>query len=354
MRIISRYIARDIVLGMGSVIIVLLMIVLGRLLIQLLTEVLEGDLGVNMLGTVLLLGVIRYMVVLLPFAFFIAIIMAMSRMYRDSEVSAIQAGGAGKAIYINAVTMVGVPLILVLYLLVAYASPWASRLIEVIENVTEQGLVLNQLVPGKFFELEHAGWVVYAESRDEKNNDLVNVFVQHTDGENTVVETAALARVSSDQQQNQVFILQDGQRIEGVPGQANYILSKFQEHRVYPPRTDFSREIHKSDYQPIEALWQSTDPAYQAELMQRASIIVSTLILMMLAIPLSKVAPNGSRFTRLALAVGIYILYLNLVIVSCSWVKKGEEYGVPAVIIIHLIAVVITYLAFSGRLLRRG
>ncbi len=354
MRIISRYIARDIVLGMGSVIIVLLLIVLGKLLIQLLGEVLEGDLGVDMLGTVLLLGVIRYMVILLPFAFFIAIIMAMSRMYRDSEISAVKASGAGTTVFMHAVTTVGIPLVLVLYILVAYVSPWASRLVEVIENVTEQGLALSQLVPGKFFELEHAGWVVYAESKDKNNNDLLNVFVQRTDGDNTVVETAALARVTKDQQQNQIFVLQDGRRIEGVPGQANFILSQYQEHRVYPPRADFSREINKSEYQSIEALWQSSDPAYRAEFLQRVSIIVSTLILMFLAIPMSKVAPNGSRFTRLALAVGIYILYLNLVIVSCSWVKKDEEYGVPAVIAIHLIAIVATYLAFSGRLLRRA
>lgn len=354
MRIISRYIARDIVLGIGSVIVVLLLIMLGKLLIQLLGEVLDGDLGVDMLGAVLLLGVIRYMVVLLPFAFFIAIIIVMSRMYRDSEVSAVKAAGAGPAIFIQAVTVVGVPLMLVLYLLVAYVSPWATRLAEVIENVTEQGLVLQQLAPGKFFEMEHAGWVVYAESKNETNNDLENVFVQRTDGVNTVVETAALARVTKDEQQKQIFILQDGQRIEGVPGKGDYVLSAYSEHRVYPPRTDFSREANEPEYQPIGSLLHSQDSAYKAELLQRFSIIVSTLVLMFLAIPLSKVSPNQSRFARLALAVGIYVLYLNLVIVSCSWVKKGEDYGVAAVVAIHLSVLIITYLMFNKRMLRHG
>ena len=354
MRIISRYIARDIVLGIGSVATVLLLIVLGKLLIQLLGEVLEGDLGVDMLGTVLLLGIVRYLVILLPFAFFIAIIMVLSRMYRDSEVSAAKAGGASPAVFAQAVTTVGVPLIIILYLLVGYISPWATRLVEVIENVTEQGLALNQLAPGKFFELEHTGWVVYAESKNESNNDLLNVFVQRADGKKTVVETAALARVTIDEEQKQIFVLQNGQRIEGVPGQGEYLLSQYGEHRVYPPRTDFSREAHKPDYQPINKLWSSTESAYQAELLQRLSIIVSTVILMFLALPLSKIAPNDSRFARLALAVGIYLLYLNLVIVSCSWVKKGEQYGVVAVFAVHIIALVLTYGAFNRRLLRYG
>ena len=73
---------------------------------------------------------------------------------------------------------------------------------------------------------------------------------------------------------------------------------------------------------------------------------------MMLAIPLSKIAPNGSRFARLALAVGIYILYLNLVIVSCSWIKKGEQYGVMLVLLIHIIALTATYLTYNPRILR--
>ena len=354
MRIISQYIARDVIAAISSVAVVLLLIILGKLLIQLLAEVLDGDLGVDMLGTVLLLGVIRYLVILLPFAFFIAIIMVLSRMYRDSEANAIFAAGASKAVFVQAVTTVGVPLIVILYLLVAYISPWATRLAEVIENVTEQGLVLSQLTPGKFFELEHTGWVVYAESKNEDNNELLNVFVQRTDGDKTVVEVAESAHVTQDEELAQIFILQNGQRLEGIPGQGDYLISKYQEHRVYPSRTDFSRQAHKPDYQPIDHLWGSSDDAYQAELFQRGSIIVSTIILMLLAVPLSKVSPNSSRFTRLALAVAIYILYLNLVIVSCSWIKRGESFGVMAVVAVHVLALATTIIAYKNPVRRNG
>ena len=354
MRIISRYIARDVIAGIGSVAVVLLLIILGKLLIQLLAEVLDGDLGVDMLGSVLLLGIIRYLVILLPFAFFIAIIMVLSRMYRDSEANAIFAAGAGRIVFVRAVTAVGIPLIIVLYLLVAYVSPWAARLVEVIENVTEQGLVLSQLTPGKFFELEHTGWVVYAEAKNENNNDLLNVFVQRSEGDKTVVEVAESARVTQDGQLAQIFVLQNGQRLEGVPGQGSYLISEYQEHRVYPARTDFSRQAHKPDYQPIDLLWGSSDDAYQAELFQRGSIIVSTLILMLLAVPLSKVSPNSSRFARLALAVAIYILYLNLVIVSCSWIKRGESFGFAAVITIHVVALICTLIIYNSHWLRHS
>ena len=183
MSIISRYISRDILVSMGSVAVVLLLIVLGKLLIQLLAEVLDGDLGVDSLGSVMLLGIIRYLVILLPFSLFIAIIMSLSRFYRDSEANVVFASGASSLVLTRAVMAVGIPLLIVLYFLVSYLSPWANRLIEVVENVTEQALIFKQITPGKFFELEHAGWVVYAESVDEESKDLINVFVQRADGE---------------------------------------------------------------------------------------------------------------------------------------------------------------------------
>ena len=346
MRIISKYIAKDLVMGIGSIAAILLLIVLGKLLIQLLAEVLDGDLGVDMLGTVLLLGIIRYLVVLLPFSFFIAIVSVLSRMYRDSEATAAMAGGATTGQFIRSVAIVGVPLVIILYLLVAYISPWASRLSEVIENVTEQGLIFSQLAPGKFVELEHAGWVIYAESENKTTKELHNVFVQRADGDTISVEIADRAWVTHDNNNNQIFVLQDGQRLVGKPGQGNYKVSTYDEHRVYPPRTDFSKEASKAKYQPIDNLLGSDSSTYRAEFLQRASIVISTIILMLWAVPLSKVSQSSSRFTRLAVCVAIYVLYLNLVLISCSWIKRGEEYGVTVLFAVHIMAAIAAVLAY--------
>lgn len=353
MQIISRYIARDIVAAIASVAVVLLLIILGKLFIQLLAEVLDGDLSVNMLGTVLLLGVIRYLVILLPFSLFIAIILVLSRMHKDSEINAAMAGGASDKDFVQAVMSIGVPVLVVLYLLVSYVSPWAYRLTEVIESVTEQSMVLGQLSPGKFFELESTDWVVYAETEDPENGSLQNVFVQREENGKLIVEVANSAKMTQSQDLTQVFVLFDGKTIEGIPGQGDFAISTYDEHRVYPPRTDFSREASKAKYQDTMSLFGQPDITYQAEIMQRGSIIFSTFLLMLLAIPLCKVAPNAGRFSRLAIAVLIYVLYLNLVIVTCSWIKRGESYGVMSLICVHLLVMATTYFAYHRSLLYR-
>lgn len=353
MRIISRYIAKDIVMAIVSVAVVLLLIILGKLFIQLLSEVLDGDLTIDTLGTVLLLGVIRYLVILLPFSFFMAIIMVLSRMYKESEMTAMNAGGGSPFILLRSVFIVGLPLIVVLYFLVAQLSPWATRLSEVIESVTEQSLILSQISPGKFFEIENAGWVLYAESKDPETQDLKNIFIQRTEGEKVIVEVADFAHVEEENGFVNVFVLRDGRRMEGVPGQGEYVLSSYEEHRVFPPRADFSKEGRKAKYQSIDKLFGSENSEYIAELHQRLSIIFSTFVLMLLAIPISKVAPESGRFSRLAIGAAIYIAYLNLVVVSCSITKRGDFEGVIALLTTHGIALSISIYLFKRSLALR-
>ena len=350
MRVLSRYIARDIVAAIAAVAIVLLLIILGKLFIQLLGDVLDGDLTANMLGTVILLGAIRYLVILLPFSLFMAIILVLSRMHKDSEVNAAMAGGASNRHFIQAVMAVAVPVILILYVLVSYVSPWAHRLAEVIESVTEQSMVLGQLSPGKFFELESTGWVVYAESENIEDGTLHNVFLQRKVDDKLVVEVAQRAQMQKGGDLSQAFVLFDGKTIEGIPGNVDYSISTYEEHIIYPPGTDFSAEADKAEYQQIESLFTSDDASYLAELLQRGSIVFSTILLVLLAVPLSKVAPNAGRFSRLAFAVAIYILYLNLVIVTCSWIKREEGYGLPALVTVHLIMMISTFLFYHQTL----
>lgn len=353
MRILSRYIARDIVAAIASVALVLLLIILGKLFVQLLGDVLDGDLTAKMLGTVMLLGVIRYMVILLPFSLFLAIILVLTRMHKDGEIHAAMAGGARKQDFIRAIMLIGVPVLMVLYILVAYVSPWAHRLADVIESVTEQSMVLGQLSPGRFFELKNAGWVMYAESENVETGTLENVFLQRREGEKIIVEVAKYAQMQQEENHSQAFVLFEGKSVEGIPGQAVFDISTYQEHRIYPPRTDFSGDAHKAKYQNIVSLLNLHDDSYLAEISQRGSIIFSALVLMLLAIPLSKIAPNSGRSTRLALAVLIYIVYLNLVIVACSWIKRGENYGLISLISVHLIVVAVTFAAYQGTLALR-
>lgn len=63
---------------------------------------------------------------------------------------------------------------------------------------------------------------------------------------------------------------------------------------------------------------------YAAELEWRLSMPLSVIILGLLGVPLSRVNPRQGRFARLVPAVLIYIIYVNMLFVSRSWLEHGK------------------------------
>ena len=68
--------------------------------------------------------------------------------------------------------------------------------------------------------------------------------------------------------------------------------------------------------------------------------LISTLLLTLAAIPLSRSRPRQGRYAKMLFALGIYAVYFNLLDVARSWVEQGSSrsiWWVPA-----LLAVVVT------------
>ncbi|MFN3919045.1 MAG: LptF/LptG family permease, partial [Methylohalobius sp.] len=78
-------------------------------------------------------------------------------------------------------------------------------------------------------------------------------------------------------------------------------------------------------------LWDSKDPKDLAELQWRLSRPGSTVLLALLAIPLSRTAPRTGRYGRTVLAVVMFAVYYNLVGLAKTWVKEGVVGAVPGV-----------------------
>jgi lipopolysaccharide export system permease protein len=72
---------------------------------------------------------------------------------------------------------------------------------------------------------------------------------------------------------------------------------------------------------PSHKLWHDYSNAESAaELQWRLSIPLSGLVLMLLAIPFSRVAPRKGRYTNLLPAILLYVVYVNLLFVARNWV----------------------------------
>ncbi len=321
--------------GVGSV---LLLVIVGRLFVSLLGKITEGKLAADTLLPLLALGALKTVILLLPFGLLLAIMLSLGRLYRDSEMYALKSCGAGFVRIYRPVLMLTVPLALLLLLLVMFVSPWSVGLAEQIELNARQSLNISGLSPGQFVELQDGKLVILVQGADTRSGVLRNVFVYSKDKDIITLETAEQATQTIDTESGvRRIILRDGYRYEGAPGSGEYKLLSFKSHALRIPDIDLARPDNDPELLSMSALFNSNRPADKAELQWRLSVPLSALLLALLALPLSATTPRQGKYSRLVLAIFIYMIYANLLIASVKWIERGELSAIPGLWWVHIL-----------------
>jgi lipopolysaccharide export system permease protein len=122
----------------------------------------------------------------------------------------------------------------------------------------------------------------------------------------------------------QIVVLHDGERIEGVPGQAAFRRIRFAEHGipVVVPEAGGGRTV--PERKPSRELIGSSALVDVAELQRRISLPIMVLVLAFIAVPLSALRPREGRYARVAIAILLYFVYANLVSAAQVWIEKGR------------------------------
>jgi lipopolysaccharide export system permease protein len=320
--LISRYILRE---AFGSC-----LVVLGVLFVITMTNELAlifGDAAADRLprdavAAVFGLTALTYLNTLLPVALFLGVMLALARLSRDGEMAALSACGVGPGRLL-------VPIGALTLLLVACSSwlsfvmnPSASRDIEQIRFNADRHVELAAIEPGRFMSPDSGDTVLYA--RDVVGDELRDVFIERQQGDRVVVIVAARGRRVSDPATGELsFVLYDGRRYEGVPGQGEFLVVEFGEHGI-PIRPKDEREfIAGKAGKPTLALLESTLLADRAELQWRFSFPLSLVVLGMLAVPLSRSSPREGRYARLGIGLLVYLVYANMMSIAGVWIERG-------------------------------
>ena len=70
-------------------------------------------------------------------------------------------------------------------------------------------------------------------------------------------------------------------------------------------------------------LMRSDEPEHIAEFQWRLGIPISTIILAILAVPLSRSQPRAGRYGRLAIGLLVFIIYLNMMSAAKAWIEQS-------------------------------
>lgn len=282
--------------------------------------------------------------VIVPIGFFLAIILGLGRLYHESEMAAIQSGGVGPAGLYRPIIVLSVVVVALLAWLSFAAIPAASARAQAIRAEALRDAEFGSLEPGRFRTFGGGSIVFYAESVDD-NGILhnVKVFVDHS-GEDAVVAEAAGEDAGGEDagsegrleiwvatraeqrgagQAEQMFVLYDGERYEGIPGSGAFRMIKFSEGGIPIRLNDAGAKARKPAMKPTAELLSSADLVDIAELHWRMATPVSALVLMMLAVPLARLRPRQGRFGKIGIAILAYFAYSQLLAAARAWIENG-------------------------------
>jgi lipopolysaccharide export system permease protein len=323
-RILDRYIFREIATSWLGVTLVLLMILLTNQFARVLGNVAKGKLPKDAAFEVIGLSAAQYLTVLIPIGLFLAIMLALGRLYRDSELPAMMACRVGPGGIYRPLMFLLVPLAVGVAWLSIVATPQALTAIERIGAEARREADLASIEPGRFTVIGPDRAVVYGE-RVTADGQMEHVFLQRQtdDGSVEVVVAERGEQVDSDDPDVRLLVLHNGRRYEGVPGTTRFRVVEFGEHGIPYRLPSLEPANPRPRAMTFASLARSSLPEHIAERQWRLSVPLSMIMLALIAVPLSKSRPRAGRYGRIALGLLVFIIYFNLLSAAKAWVEQG-------------------------------
>ena len=324
---VQRYVLREVIQTWVAVTGVLVSIVVSNQLSRVLGRAATDEYGRHVVFDLIALGAIMNLSVIVPVSLLLSIVLALGRLYHDSEMSALQACGFAPARLLAPLYCFAVVVAVGLAWLAFFQVPRADQEAQLLRQAAVKEAQFGQLDAGRFRSFISGGGdaVFYAE-RVDAEGVLHNVFVRRESAGRIEVALAETATYSKAVSNGMHFVtLFNGRRYEGVPGRNDFRVIEFREHGI-PIVTpgDTVAGTQDPDTKPTRELIGSSAPSDVAQLQFRASSPIMALVLTLVAVPLSHLRPRQGRYARVGFAIVVYFVYSNLLSAAKVWIEKGE------------------------------
>jgi len=333
LRIVDRYLLRELATNFLGATFILMLIVVGTAVADLLAKIARGRIPADLLFTLIALRSVDALTVLMPLAVFLGVLLAYGRLWRDSEMAVLQSSGLDLGGLARPLLLLLVPTMLLLGTISFWLAPAAVRLSQVLLEEANRSLIVAGLEPGRFVELPGKDGVIYVGEMSGDGTTFKRMFVESErpekdTGETRVdVITATHGYLYHDADGvGRYLALQDGFRVEGKLGEDDYRLMRFARNDIKLPdsENDDNDTTAKRSAPTGVLLRGGDDPVMRAELHWRLAAPLSALVLMLLALPLSKASPREPRYARLLVAILTWWVFNTGLGLGRSWISQGK------------------------------
>jgi lipopolysaccharide export system permease protein len=292
-------------------------------------------LGVAAMGRLVLLKTLIATEVLVPVALYFAVVMGLGRLHRDQEVVAMNAAGVGPGAILRAVLVVGIPVAVIVGGLSLAARPWAYGQSYLLDAEARAEFSPERVQGGKFYGSEESGRVLYAQRKDPDTQEMQEVFLYRRGARATLIANARRGRHHENTVTGKSQLhLYDGRlyRLPWLNGSDQ--ITDFRDLVFNLAQPDAAIGYRRKAAS-TGTLLASDTPAEIAEWQWRLSRPLATVLLVLVAVPMSRATPRQGRHERTIIAALVFAVYYNLSGLAQSWVEQGVVGAFPGVWWLH-------------------
>lgn len=161
MKLLDRYIAREILLPFMVVILILTGLFASFSSARLLAGAVTESLGIAALFKLVFLKTLISLEVLIAIALYISVIIGLGRLNKDHELTVLRSIGISNTRIVLVVLAVAIPIGIISGILSSYIRPWAYAESYLLDAQAEAELNTNRFQAGRFHGSERSGRVIY-------------------------------------------------------------------------------------------------------------------------------------------------------------------------------------------------
>jgi len=354
---IARYIRRNLVTLFFAIFFIIGLFVFGNRIVLTVQESFEQGIPFQELIPLISFNMIRDVTLIITLSFFLAIILSISQLYKNSEAIVMNSMGLGDKHFVVFIQPTVLLTFIIITFLTIYAVPWAKQQKNIVEEETKNASEFSFITKGEFEEFKQGDIVFYAsesktlDTLGEQN--LEEIFIYSTNEEKPMIVLASEARKYIDPRTNSTYLrLKDGIRYQGIPSDENISILNFDLYDL----EIISGELQKSlaIYTKIEGkstvdLIKEGGSYANAELQWRLSQPITILILSFFGIFLGKTSPRGGKGVNLLIGIIVFMLYNNGLLVAKRAIELEQINLLTGFLGVHLLVLMLLILLYQFR-----
>lgn len=337
MRILTRYILWEVfshgVIGAALFTFVIFMRDVSRIL----ELVVRNSAPIPSVAEIFFLTVPTALTFTLPMGVLVGILIGLSRMAADSEVTALRASGIGAWRFVGIVGIFAAGALALALVNNAVVAPRSAAALANLQNSLKSSQISFEIEPRVFYE-DLKGYVLYVQDIEPASHAAIwkNVFLADISNPSAPKITMASRAVVVTENDVLQMHLEDGSQQETDPANPNqYTISTFDQSDIPialpAPETPVSRdqlpvaELNTSELLPRA---RASDPArarlYRIEFHRRFALATSCFVLMLVGIPLGLSSKKGGKSTGFVLTILLVFLYYFSLSAGIAFARQGK------------------------------